>query len=107
MDYENLPPVIREQIPLNQALAAALIAAIPADWQAAGVRLTWPSPETPMTVEIGGENQVFPGPMPDQLREAAANFDAFRAKYRLPFQAVVLELRASAEHGWQMKLGFE
>lgn len=106
MDLNNLPPRIREQMSINQAMAGALVRGVPPHWRAAKFHVNWAVATAEMSLEVTSPDDPQSTPVTEEMRAAAEQLSAFRQKYRLPWIGATFGIVATETQGWEVSAEF-
>jgi hypothetical protein len=99
-------PKIQEQIPINQAIAEALIEAIPEAWKAAELTLEWSDQDAGMTQSLCCPESDEEALVPYEITKATCELDAHRDKFALGWRQAKFTVRRNAQSHWDVNAEF-
>lgn len=103
---DSLPPQLREQIPINQAIAGSFIRGLPTHWRSANLRLVWDTDTSAMTLHITSPDATEPPTASAELQAAAEQLNAFRQKYRAAWADATFAVALAEGQQWSVSLEF-
>lgn len=106
MDLNKVPPQIREQMVVNQALAGALIRGVPSHWRSAKLQVVWAESPAEMSLSVTSSDDPQTVDVTEEMRIAAAQLSEFRQKYRIPWVGVTFGIVMTETQGWEVSAEF-
>jgi hypothetical protein len=104
IDYND--PRIKDQIPINQAIAEALIEAMPEGWEAIELSLDWRDAREGMTQALRSpetDEELF---VAYELTKVTTQLDEHRDKYDMRWEQAKYTIRKNADGNWEVHAEF-
>jgi len=106
VDLNALPPQLREQFSLNQALVTALVRGVPKHWNSATLQAKWAHETSQMSLTVTSPDDPQPANITEEIQAAAEQLTSFRQKYRMSWIEATFSIVKSDTQGWQVSVEF-
>jgi hypothetical protein len=106
MPLDPNDPRITDQIPINTAIAEALIEMAPSDWEAVELQLDWRDTARGMTQRVVSPDSEEELDVVYEVAKATADLDEHRDKYDMRWHLAKYTLRRNAERNWEVHAEF-
>ena len=110
MPFDPNDPKIAEQIPINQAIGAALVQSMPEGWSAIELQIVWPQdaggnsgPIEHRVVNPDSGESVTPS---SDVTQAALQLDAHRVRHDMPWRSASYHIARNDAGQWQANAKF-